>query len=186
MITKYFAYCPESESALDGHTMYTNWVDAAVEAMRDDLYAFKCREINEADLPIRFNVVDATGHIVDYFDNREDAEKEAAELSEDGELHSIQQVADESDYTIGDFGLWVHSNHSWGNNCYEPIGVNHHDFTGITGSDIEDCLREYSNRGDSAFIHPRHHVIVAEAKFDLEGNLIEADGISVDAEENEE
>lgn len=183
--TKYFAYNPENEGALDGHTMYEEWADAAAEAMGEDLYAWECREITEADLPARFNVLDSDGRVVDHFSDREDADAEAASRSEGGEAHTVEQVADESDYNVGDFGLWVHGLRSWGNNRYTPEGVDHRDFTGITGSSVEDCLREYSERGDGGYCHPRHHIIVAEATFDDSGNLIEADGIEPGAENDE-
>lgn len=175
--TKYFCYNPENDGALNGHTMHTAWADAAAEAMSDDGYAWKCREITAADLPARFNVIDSTGRIVDRFSDKDDADTEAASLTEDGEQHTVEQVANESNYTIGDFGLWVHSRH-YGNNQYEPEGIDHRDFTNITGNDVESCLREYSERGDSGYCHPRHHIIVAKATFDDAGNLIEADGIS--------
>lgn len=180
--TKYFAYDPETEGALDGHTMHDEWGDAASEAMHSDGYAFKCREITASDLPIRYNVVDSIGATVDYFTDRDDAEAEAANLAEDGEPHTVEQVA-ESDFSIGDFGLWVHKRHH-GNNLYEPEGIRHADFTGISGADAEECLREYVER--DGYAHPRHHIIVAEATFDDVGNLIEADGIAArDAEADE-
>lgn len=182
---KYFAYNPENQGALDGHTMHNNWADAAAEAMHQDLYAFECREITADDLPARFNVVDSTDVVVDHFSDKGDADTEAASLSEDGETHAVTQVADESNYNVGDFGLWVHGLRSWGNNLYAPEGVDHRDFTGITGSSVEDCLREYSERGDGGYCHPRHHIIVAEATFDDSDNLIEADGISPDAAEGD-
>lgn len=183
--TKYFAYNPENEGALDGHTMYEAWADAAAEAMSDDYYAWECRELTAADLPARFNVLDSTGVIVEHFSDKDDADTEAASLSEDGERHTVEQVADESDYNVGDFGLWVHGLRSWGNNRYAPEGVDHRDFPGITGSSVEDCLREYSELGDSGYCHPRHHIIVAEATFDDAGTLIEANGIEPGVENDE-
>jgi hypothetical protein len=182
---KYFFYNPENDSALDSHTMHETWGGAAAEAMSDDGYAWSCREITADDLPSRFNVINSQGRVVEYFRDKDDADTEAASLGEDGEPHTIERVADESDYTIGDFGLWVHPRH-FGNNCYAPEGAAHRDFTNITGPDVESCLHEYSERGDSGYCHPRHHVIVAEATFDANGNLIEADGISAAESDNHE
>jgi len=182
--TKYFAYNPEHQGAFDGHTLHDTWGAAASEVMRDDGYTFDCREITADDLPVRFAVLDSNGAQRETFEEREDAEDAVRELSEDGEQHMIERVADESRYSVGDFALWVKSRHH-GNNSYAPEGVNHRDFTGITGESEEGCLRQYSERGDGGYCHPRHHIIVAEATVDDDDNLIEADGISASEDQDD-
>jgi hypothetical protein len=181
MNTKFFAYNPQNESALEAaHNACDSFESAALDALRRDYWGVSLREITADDLPTRYIVRDQDGVEVSDYTRREDADAEAAELTaEEGVKHTAEAAPDESQASIGDYGLWV-TRRSHGNNRYNPAGIDHPDFR-VSGEDSESCLRAFE-RPDGA-MHTQYSIIVAEATFDDEGNLIEADGVSASSGE---
>jgi hypothetical protein len=93
-------------------------------------------------------------------------EAACAAMSYDGYAWQCREITaedlpDESHYKIGEHFLWVKSTHH-GNNSYEPEGIRHRDATGISGSSVEECLKQYEKRGKTWTLHPRLNIVVQE------------------------